>query len=235
MAQIVFMLFEDKQEPEDSEERYKVEVHFTPGAKGREEIIASGESVDSAEITKADISKTLLYTSLKRLVPENKQRRFSNLLPSTLSPTTLHSKTSCAQPPCELDEHVPRRRNKSKSLPSILYVPPLTNHNYDQDSVTHPVDITAQPIPELVPLQLDDSPVNKEPHCKHWVHCFVKLTTHTRMHARTHTFMHVLIGALFCTFTVHGPLISVKPLQRLFTLPLNQLISFLQVTTDNHH
>ena len=167
MAQIVFMLFEDKQEPEDSEERYKVEVHFTPGAKGREEIIASGESVDSAEITKADISKTLLYTSLKRLVPENKQR------PSTLSSKRLHSKISCVHPPTVLSEHIPRRRNKSKSLPSILYVPPLTNHNYDQDSVTHPVDITAQPIPELVPLQLDDSPVNKEPHCKHCVQCYM--------------------------------------------------------------
>jgi len=167
MAQIVFMLFEDKQEPEDSEDRYKVEVHFSPGAKGREEIIASGESVDSTENTKADISKTLLYTSLKRLVPENKQKHFSNLLPSTLSP---HSKTSCAQPPCELDEHVPRRRSKSKSLPSILYVPP---HIDDQNIVTHPVDITAQPIPELAPLQLDDSPVNKDPHsdCKNCVQC----------------------------------------------------------------
>ena len=166
MAQIVFMLFEDKQEPEDSEERYKVEIHFTPGAKGREEIIASEESVDSAENAKADISKTLLYTSLKRLVPENKQ---SNPLPSTLSSMRLCSKTSCVQPPCDLVEHIPQRRSKSKSLPSIFYVPPSTNDTNDQDSVisTHPVDITAQPIPELAPLKLNDSPVSKEPHCKH--------------------------------------------------------------------
>ena len=74
MAQIVFLLFEDRQEPEDSEDRYKVEVHFTPGGKGREEVVAGNESTNSStESLKADISKTLLYTSLKRMVPGNKK------------------------------------------------------------------------------------------------------------------------------------------------------------------
>ena len=180
MAQIVFMLFEDKQEPEDSEERYKVEIHFTPGAKGREEIIASEESVHSAENAKVDISKTLLYTSLKRLIPESKRRQFS---PINYSPSTrLGSTLSNVQGPCDLDELVPQRHSKSKSLPSIFYVPPSTNDTNDQDSVisTHPVDITAQPIPELAPLQLNDSPINKEPHCKQICSVICKTHPHHR-------------------------------------------------------
>ena len=168
MAQIVFMLFEDKQEPEDSEERYKIEIHFTPGARGREEIIAGGESVDSAENTKADVSKALLYTSLKRWLPENTRRQFSN----PVSTSRVNSKLSAVPPPIELDEHVPRRRNKSKLLPSIFYAPPPTNHINDQTS-SHPVDITAQPIPELAPLQINDSPVNDDFNSKRMC------TTHT--------------------------------------------------------
>ena len=186
MAQIVFMLFEDKQKPKDSEERYKVEVHFSPGARGREEIIASGESVDSAENAKADLSKTLMYTSLKRLVPENKLRQFTNPLPSADSSMRLRSKVSCVQPPCELNEHIPQRRNKSKSLPSIFYVPPPTNHINDQTS-SHPVDITVQPIPELAPLQIDDSPVNKESHRMHSI-CVVYAGTRAYMHWHTNIY-----------------------------------------------
>jgi len=65
MTQIVFLLFENSRVPEDSEERYKVEVHFSPGAKGREEIIASGESASSLGL---DYKKTII--PLKRMLPD---------------------------------------------------------------------------------------------------------------------------------------------------------------------
>ena len=45
MTQFVFLLFENGQVPVDSENRYKIEIHFSPGAKGREEITSAGESV----------------------------------------------------------------------------------------------------------------------------------------------------------------------------------------------
>jgi len=159
MAQIVFLLFEDKQEPEDSEDRFKIEVHFTSGDKGREEIIAGDESIDSsAENTKADISKTLLYTSLKRMVPENKQRRLSQ---QHWLPSRSNAKNSCVLPLTTETGHV--KQVKSKSLPALFQVPHSIyfQHPIEENRVsfTHPIDITQQPIPEA---RINDSPVDKE-------------------------------------------------------------------------
>lgn len=159
MAQIVFLLFENKQEPEDSEDRYKVEVHFTPGGKGRDEIITGTESENSStESLKGDISKTLLHTSFKRMVPENKPRRCSQHCPLSRP----EAKTSCT---LSLNENCGVKKVKSKSLPHLFYIPPTPACHcqcpVEEDSVdfTHPIDITKQPIPEV---QLTDSPTDKE-------------------------------------------------------------------------
>ena len=155
MAQIVFLLFEDKQEPEDSEDRYKVEVHFTPGGKGREEIVTGNESTNSStESLKADISKTLLYTSLKRMVPGDKQRRSSQINIPILRPG---AKNSCVLP---IDETHEVKKVQSKSLPSLFYVPPSVHCHHPEEnkvSFSQPIDITQQPIPEVL---IQDSPTD---------------------------------------------------------------------------
>ena len=157
MAQIVFLLFEDKQESEDSEGRYKVEVHFTPGSKGREEII-TGTKRDGSS-TENLISKTRLYTSLKRMLPEKRQH---NNLHKTLS--RPEAKTSSVLPPVET---CGVKRTKSKSLPPLFYVPPSIHCQspVEENSVsfTDPVNITEQSIPEVI---LDDSPTDKHPSTK---------------------------------------------------------------------
>ena len=155
MAQIVFLLFEDRQEPEESEDHYKVEVHFTPGGKGREEIITGSESTNSSmESLKGDISKTLLYTSLKRMVPGNKKRRSSQINIPISQPG---AKNSCVLP---IDETRAVKRVKSKSLPSIIYVPPSVHCHHPEEnkvSFSQPIDIAQQPIPET---SLQDSPTD---------------------------------------------------------------------------
>jgi len=159
MAQIVFLLFEDKQEPEDSEDRYKVEVHFTPGGKGREEIITGDKSVgSSSDSLKADISKTRLYTSLKRMIPEKRLHKLHCPL------ARPDAKTACVLP---LVETCGVKRPKSKSLPSLFYVPPSIHCqcSVEENGVdfTHPIDITQRPIPDAL---LDDSPIDKHPSTK---------------------------------------------------------------------
>ena len=57
MTQIVIMLFEDVSQPEDSEQRYRVEVHFSPGVKGRLELLQKGYN-DSKEIPLGASSST---------------------------------------------------------------------------------------------------------------------------------------------------------------------------------
>ena len=152
MAQIVFLLFEDKQEPKDSEGHYKVEVHFTPGGKGREEIIAVDKAAHlSTENIKADISKMLSYTSLKRMVPgDDSQIRHSQEVHSISSQLT---KNTCTLSSSEI-RHI--KNVKSNSSPDILC----------KHVVSQPIDVMQQPMPEI---QLyDDSPVEEEllPHNK---------------------------------------------------------------------
>lgn len=162
MAQIVFLLFEDKQEPEDSEDRYKVEVHFTLGGKGREEIIAGSTSINSStKSLKLDISRTLSHTSLKRMVPENnKQRRCSQVSCCLPQPG---GKNSSTLPPNMFSSI---RRPKSKSLPSLFCVQSPSIHCHypveeNRVNFTHPIsiDIIWQPILEA---QLIDSPTDEQ-------------------------------------------------------------------------
>ena len=44
MTQIVFMLFEDVRKPEGSLDKYHVDIHFSPGIKGRRELIFEGSN-----------------------------------------------------------------------------------------------------------------------------------------------------------------------------------------------
>lgn len=44
MTQFVFMLFEDVTKPEGSADKYHVDIHFSPGIKGRRELIFEGSS-----------------------------------------------------------------------------------------------------------------------------------------------------------------------------------------------
>ena len=160
MAQVVFLLFEDKREPKDSEDRYKVEVHFTSGSKGREEIITGDKSVGSStESLITDSPKTLLYASLKRMLPEKRQH--NPLLKVLSRPETT---TLSVLPPVET---CGVKRTKSKSLPPLFYIPPSINCQCPVEessaSVTHPIDITEQSIPEVI---LDDSPIDKHPSTK---------------------------------------------------------------------
>lgn len=65
MTQFVFLLFENGQVPVNSENRYKIEIHFSPGAKGREEILSNGESVSNIGL---DHKKNVF--PLKRQLPD---------------------------------------------------------------------------------------------------------------------------------------------------------------------
>ena len=104
MTQFVFLLLENGQVPVDSEDRYKIEIHFSPGAKGREEIISAGGSVSSLGL---DFKKSVI--PLKRQIPDEdrlsrksstssmqayttaKIRRQAQSLPVLISPEQLQS------------------------------------------------------------------------------------------------------------------------------------------------
>jgi len=82
MTQIVFLLFENIQAPKDSKDRYKVEIHFSPGAKGREEIIASGLSASNLGLAHKKHS-----VPLRRMLPSNvNHRKASHLDVPTIDP-----------------------------------------------------------------------------------------------------------------------------------------------------
>jgi len=74
MTQFVFLLFENGQVPVDSADRYKIEIHFSPGAKGREEIISAGESTISLG---SDIKKNV-FPLTRQLPDEDKPSRKSS-------------------------------------------------------------------------------------------------------------------------------------------------------------
>lgn len=103
MTQFVFLLFENGQVPVDSEDHYKIEIHFSPGAKGREEIISAGGSVSSLGL---DFKKSVF--PLKRQLPDEdrlsrkssassiqsgttKMKRQTQSLPVLMSPEQLQS------------------------------------------------------------------------------------------------------------------------------------------------
>lgn len=122
MTQFVFLLFENGQEPVDSKDRYKIEIHFSPGAKGREEIIAAGESPSCLGL---DSKKTVF--PLKRQLPDEdrlsrksstssiqsgttRTKRQTQSLPVLMGSEQLHvlkRKLSCGLPIDEDTEDIP--------------------------------------------------------------------------------------------------------------------------------
>lgn len=92
MTQFVFLLFENCQVPLKSEERYKIEIHFSPGVKEREEIIDSGESVN----------RRMKNFRLKRMLPAVRD----DVVPENLSLSNMPS--------------VKVQKRTSKSLPTLM-------------------------------------------------------------------------------------------------------------------
>lgn len=93
MTQFVFLLFENCQVPVDSEERYKIEIHFSPGAKGREEIIASEESIDNQHL---DTKKDSVH--LKRALPGVCDSIMTEKLLSNMPSVKIKKRTSKSLP-----------------------------------------------------------------------------------------------------------------------------------------
>ena len=67
----------------DSEDHYKIEIHFSPGAKGREEIISVGGSVCSLGL---DLKKSVI--PLKRQIPDEDRLLGKNSTSSMQTYTT---------------------------------------------------------------------------------------------------------------------------------------------------
>ena len=73
MTQIVIMLFEDDSEPYDSDTRYRVDVHFSPGVKGSEEMakwLCKERSTPSLKLSPDMVSKSSSMW-VKRLVVDD--------------------------------------------------------------------------------------------------------------------------------------------------------------------
>ena len=97
MTQFVFLLFENCQVPLNSEERYKIEIHFSPGAKEREEMIDNGDSVN-------------------RRVPDSKKNHFcfKRMLPAVRDDVVTENLSLSNMPSVK----IPKRT--SKSLPTLM-------------------------------------------------------------------------------------------------------------------
>ena len=133
MTQFVFLLFENGQVPVDSKDRYKIEIHFSPGAKGREEIIAAGESPSCLGL---DSKKTVF--PLKRQLPDEDRlsrkgstssiqsgttriKRQTQSLPVLMGSEQLHvlkRKLSCGLPIDEDTEDIPENPSLATSIAS---------------------------------------------------------------------------------------------------------------------
>lgn len=98
MTQFVFLLFENGQVPVDSEDRYKIEIHFSPGAKGREEIISAGGSVSSLGL---DFKKSVF--PLKRQLPDEDRLLRKSSTFSMQSGTTTKMKRQTQSLPMLMD------------------------------------------------------------------------------------------------------------------------------------
>ena len=97
MTQFVFLLFENGRVPVDDEDRYKIEIHFSPGAKEREEINTSGENVCRRD----DFKKNRIR--LKRMLPAV---RGDDVVTENLSLSNMPS--------------VKVQKRTSKSLPTLM-------------------------------------------------------------------------------------------------------------------
>jgi hypothetical protein len=67
MTQIVFMLFEDVNKPEDSLDKYHVDIHFSPGIKGRAELTSTNGSSTLLKKSSPELPEKLPQFFVKRL------------------------------------------------------------------------------------------------------------------------------------------------------------------------
>ena len=146
MTQFVFLLFENGQVPVDSKDRHKIEIHFSPGAKGREEIITAGESVSCLGL---DSKKNVI--PLKRQLPDEDRlsrkssissiqsgttvrvKRHTQSLPVLMGSEQLQSlkrKLSCGRPFDEDTEDIPE--NPSLARGSIMSIDSLDDLSIDE-------------------------------------------------------------------------------------------------------
>ena len=110
MTQFVFLLFENGRVPVDSEDRYKIEIHFSPGAKEREEIIASGESVFRRDFKKNNIR-------LKRMLPAlHDDIMTENLSLSNMPSVKVQKRTSKSLPTLVSKEELKMVRTKATQI-----------------------------------------------------------------------------------------------------------------------
>ncbi|XP_065883522.1 inositol hexakisphosphate and diphosphoinositol-pentakisphosphate kinase 2-like isoform X2 [Dysidea avara] len=130
MTQIVFLLFENSQAPVDSEGRYKVEIHFSPGAKGREEIVASGGSASSLGLGHKKHS-----IPLRRLLPNNTnrfQRKNSHFALPTIEPAMV-KRTAKSLPSLMTEEQLETLRQAASK--NDLFDSDFEEHKGDQQSI----------------------------------------------------------------------------------------------------
>lgn len=111
MTQFVFLLFENVRVPVDSEERYKIEVHFSPGAKGREEIIASGKSISNRVLDNKRHN-----VCLKRMLPRSDDVIGDNLSLSNMPSTKVAKQTSRSLPTLMSKENIKTVRSKATQI-----------------------------------------------------------------------------------------------------------------------
>ena len=151
MTQIVFLLFENSQAPADSKDRYRVEIHFSPGAKGREEIIASGGRASSLKLVQKKHS-----VPLRRMLPNyvNHQKashlevsstdpvqvkRPAKSLPVLMSPEELETVRQVASKNSLLDADTYEPSKDQlllSSVPSFTFKPSLPCSSSDIDTIT---------------------------------------------------------------------------------------------------
>lgn len=111
MTQFVFLLFEDVQVPADSKGRYRVEVHFSPGAKEREDIIFSGETIRRALDTRKN------NVRLKRMLPAVRDDVVGeNLSLSNMPAVKAQKRTSKSLPTLMTKEELKMVRNKATHI-----------------------------------------------------------------------------------------------------------------------
>ena len=148
MTQIVFLLFENSQAPTDSKDRYRVEIHFSPGAKGREEIIACGGRASSLKLVQKKHS-----VPMRRMLPNNVNhqkashlevssadpKRPAKSLPVLMSPEELETVRQVASKSSLLDADTyepSKDQLHLSSVPSFTFKPSLPCSSSDIDTIT---------------------------------------------------------------------------------------------------
>ena len=130
MTQFVFLLFENGRVPVESEERYKIEIHFSPGAKEREEINTSREGVFRRDFKKNNIRlKRMLPAVHDDVITENLslsnmpsvkvEKQTSKSLPILMSKEEAKMVQSKATHTSIFDEEESQNVNKPTSLPLL--------------------------------------------------------------------------------------------------------------------